>query len=292
MTRERIVEQLREAGLHEESTERLVDHFEQIQTALREEQFGEVGMHVGNFCENLSNILRVESGEEVDQHPDLGTFVNRITSGGFEEELTYELKIMVPHAMRTAYDLRSRRDTVHINLQTPVNYADAALAERLCSWMLAELVREYGSDDDIDQIHELLEELATPIEAVGPLEVLDVDLETRNKHRLGEVLKGLVEIDPSIGQMVWTPGFSDLTTENRVIAALLRQRAGVYRGIVDENDVGVSTSELADIVDCNESTVRNHISLEFITSDSDKGGYLIQEADVEHAVTALQQSSV
>lgn len=290
MTRDILSEQLLDGGLHEESTKRLLDHFEQLQTALRDENYGEVGRHVGNFCENLSNILRVESGVKVDPHPDLGTFVNRITSGGFDEELPYELKIMVPHAMRIAYDLRSRRDTVHINLQTPVNHADAALSERLCAWMLAELVREYGSEEDIDKIHDLLEELATPVEVGGPLEVLDVDLETRNQHRLGAVLQGLAEMDPEKGEMIWTQRFSDLSTRNRVIAALLRQRAGVYRGIVDESDVGVGTSDLADIVACNDSTVRNHTSQEFITNDPDNGGYMIQEADMEHAIATLEKS--
>jgi len=287
MSRSLLAAQLHDEGLHTESVDRLLDHYEQLHAAIRREQYGEVGYHTGHICENISNILRVEAGLEPDEHPEVGDFVNRISSGQFGDSFPYELRIMLPHAMRSAFDFRNRRDAVHVNLETTVNQSDMLVAERLGSWMIAELVRVFGDDSDIDRIHELLEELATPVSG-GPLDELITDIEAENQQILGETLEGLAKLDDTNGHMSWTSKFHALTVEQRVITTLLRQRAAAYLGILSDVEIGLQLEELAEIVDTSAGTVRNYLGHGLISKLEQQDGYHIAEPDIQQAAQTVR----
>lgn len=163
MTIESLRSQLIHEGLDETSVDRLIDHYQKMRFHLGSRNYIEAGAHVGNFCENLANVILSKTPEGVDPHVDVGTFIDNITNSNIDaSDLDYEIRVLIPRAMRVAYDLRNNRDSVHVNLEVPVNHSDTQTAVRLCSWMLTELVRVYADEDDMDEIARLIEEFASP----------------------------------------------------------------------------------------------------------------------------------
>lgn len=156
--------ELVEEGLHEESVDDLIEHYRDMRFHLANEKYVEAGAHVGNFCENLANIIRAETGEGVDPYIEVGAFIDNILNGNFpKNDLDYEVYTTIPRTMRVAYDLRNNRDSVHVNLEVEINHSDTQTAVRLCTWMLAELVRVYSDEDHLDDVAEIIEQLAAPM---------------------------------------------------------------------------------------------------------------------------------
>lgn len=166
MSLEIIRNELISAGLHEESVERLLDHYQDMRFHLGNEDYVEAGAHIGNFCENVANILLEEVGEGAQPHVSVGDVVEKMVNGHFDtEQLSPEIYLTVARMLRAVYDIRNNRDSVHVNLQIPVNQSDTQTAVRISSWILTELLREYGNkhDDDVDDIAAQIEDIASPL---------------------------------------------------------------------------------------------------------------------------------
>lgn len=163
MSYDRVKSDLLAAGLHETSVERLIDSYDQMRRKLSIGEYTEAGAYVGNFCENLINILRDVVGEEVEQDVSVHAFVKKSISNGYEEDVSDWVRVTLPRMAQATYELRSKRDTVHTNLEVPVNHADTQTAVRQCTWVLCELLREFGQEDDIDEIATIIEDLSSPI---------------------------------------------------------------------------------------------------------------------------------
>lgn len=164
MSVEFVRSELVDAGLHEESVNDLIEHYRDMRFHLSNENYVEAGAHVGNFCENLANIIRAETGEGIDPHIGVGNFLQDILNGNLPKNgLDYEIYTTIPRTMRVAYDLRNNRDSVHVNLEVEVNHSDTQTAVRLCTWMLSELVRVYSDSEHRDEVALLIEQLAAPM---------------------------------------------------------------------------------------------------------------------------------
>jgi len=213
-------------GLHEESVSRMVDHYEQMRFHLGIERYIETGTHVGNFCEALVNILRDYVGEAPQNDVQVRAFINRAQSNGYEVELQDEFSTTVPRLLSAAYELRSKRDTVHTNLEIPVSRSDAQTAVRLCTWLLCELLRIFGDRDHHDQIADYIESLATPIvpyidQHEGTRLIMSTDLEVQQ-----EVLVHLYVMGTTVPQdelVEWIPGASPKQVGG-ALGALKQQR--------------------------------------------------------------------
>ena len=156
--------ELLDARLHEESVNDLIQHYRNMRFHLSNENYVEAGAHVGNFCENLANIIRAETGKGIDPHISVGKFVDDILNGNLPKNgLDYEVYTSIPRIIRVAYDLRNNRDSVHVNLEVEVNHSDTQTAVRLCTWMLSELVRVYSDAEHRDDVAQLIEQLAEPM---------------------------------------------------------------------------------------------------------------------------------
>jgi hypothetical protein len=158
-----LEQELVDEGLHEESVARMVDHYEQMRFYLGIGKYPEIGVHVGNFCESLVNVLLDHVGEELENDVSVHGFINRAESDGFDIDLRDELRTTVPRLLQAAYELRSKRNTVHTNLEVPVSHNDAQTAVRLCSWLLCELLYVFGEEEHHDEIAEFIESMATPV---------------------------------------------------------------------------------------------------------------------------------
>lgn len=163
MSIETLKEEFLDAGFHEESTERALEHFQEMRVQLGRGNYVNAGAHVGNFCENVVNILRDQMGEGTESNVEVGTFVDHCTCGNIGNSEPREIRLTIPRMIRAAYELRNARDSVHVNLEVEVNHSDTQAAVRTCSWILAELLRAYGDEDDMDEIADLIEELARPL---------------------------------------------------------------------------------------------------------------------------------
>lgn len=199
MTPEKLQEELISAGLHEESVERMLHHFEKMRFHLSNSSYREAQSHVGTFCENAANIIRVILGQDPLDSLKIGTFVNEVVSDKYGQNAPDEIRLTVPRFIRAAYDVRNDRDSVHMNLRVAVNKADTQAAVRICSWILAEFIRNYGDEDDMDKIAEMIENLADPIvpyvdQYKGVKMVMSTDLD------LGEEI--LVHLLSSTGEAI------------------------------------------------------------------------------------------
>lgn len=181
-----LSDELIAGGLDETLVNRLLQSYTSMRRHLRSEQYEEVGTHVGNFCETVVNICRIEMGEDVQDSVEMQAFVNRCLSDGFPESAPDEIRLTIPRIIRAAYQLRSTRDTVHSNLSIPVNHLDSRTAVQLCTWTLAELLRLFGPEEDIDAIARTIDDLARPMtplidEHNGRRVIMDDSLETEEE---------------------------------------------------------------------------------------------------------------
>lgn len=287
MSLEQVREELLDGGLHKQSVERLLDHYQRMQGRLAEGEYDEAGTHIGNFCENMVNILRDKMGESIQSRPDLGTFVDQCTSDNMGSSEPDSIRVQLARTLRTAYDIRNNRDSVHVNLTVPVNQADTQAGVAMCSWMLAEVLRVYGygdEADDMDQIGELIKELSEPVSDGNPLTKLETSHADFDRREMVAALDGLVQIHK--GEVRPDAAFATLDTSNQVTAFLLGRRAVADLDRVEEP--GVPASQISGYTDVTAERVRQ-ISREtdFIQSDDDTGGYQIPGFRVQEALDRL-----
>lgn len=287
MVFEQVRQELLDGGLHEESVERLLDHYQRMQGRLAESEYDEAGTHIGNFCENMVNILRDQMGESIESRPSVGTFVDHCTSGNIGSCEPDSIRVQLARTLRTAYDIRNNRDSVHVNLTVPVNYADTQAGIAMCSWMLAEILRVYGDGeeaDDMEEIGELIEELAEPVGDRNPLTNLLTSHADFDRSEMADTLDGLVQVYD--GKVRPDTGFTDLSTSDQVAAVLLARRAAVDLNQIEEPSV--ETSQIGEYAGVTDTRIRQVTSqTDFIQNDDDSSGYHIPGFRVQEALDQL-----
>lgn len=163
MTSELIKKQLIDAGLHKDSVERMINHYKDMRFYLSAGKFEEAGLHVGKFCENVGNLILSILGQEIELRPELGKILDKIEEVNNIPNVDTMVRITIPRVLRAIYDIRSKRDSVHVNLQIPVNHVDSNLSVNMCTWILSELIRVYGSPQNMDTAHDLINSLSETI---------------------------------------------------------------------------------------------------------------------------------
>ena len=291
MSLEKVKQELLEGGLHEESVERLLDHYQSMQGRIQEGEYDEAGTHIGNFCENMVNILRDAMSESVEARPNVGTFVDHCTGGNIGTGEPDSIRLQVARVLRAAYDIRNNRDSVHVNLQVPVNHADTQAGIAMCSWMLAEILRVYGDGDETDDMEEigaLIEEISEPVTEGNPLRELETSPDDFDRRAVRDALDGLVQIGG--GEIHPSRGFSQLATaKEKVIVLLVAQRAAVDLGATEQEGLTanwISSSERADVTSTRVRQIINEYS--FIYDGENNGEYHIPGFRVEEALDCLE----
>ncbi len=163
MISEDIIQQLLGAGLDADSVTRMLGHYKDMRFFLGNGRYQEAILHVGKFCENAGNIVLGILGQPLEQSPSLGSILTAIERHQNVASVDSMIRIAVPRFLRAAYEIRSRRDGVHTNLEIPVNHGDANMAVQICSWILAEFIRAYGAPQNLTKARKLIENLAQPI---------------------------------------------------------------------------------------------------------------------------------
>lgn len=150
------------AGLHQQSVDRMLEHYEAMQFHLQAGQYDEIGNDVGNFCENAANVVLSSMREPIRSNISFGQFMDDMENGVLNTSADRGLRLTIPRMLRSAYELRSTRDYVHTDLENPVNHADSQTAVEICSWVLADLIRIHGTPSHMDEIAGMIEDVTSP----------------------------------------------------------------------------------------------------------------------------------
>ncbi|CAI50783.1 uncharacterized protein NP_6006A (plasmid) [Natronomonas pharaonis DSM 2160] len=287
MSVERVREELLAGGLHKESLERLLDHYESMSNRFSEGEFAEAGTHIGNFCENMVNILLDQMGEEVQKRPNVDYFVNKCLSNGIGNDEPDSVRLQIPRVIRAAYDIRNNRDSVHVNLKVPVNRADTQAGIAMCSWMLAEILRVYGNGtDNMGEIAGLIDEISEPADDKNPLEDLAQSPDEFDRQALADQLSGVVQITEGTVHPITGSDYEELSTTGQVIVLLLGHRAAVDISYVE--NAGASVPDLSEETDVSDERVRQIIrDFGFIQAGNASGEYMIPGHRVGEALKQL-----
>lgn len=287
MSLEMVRQELLDGGLHEESVERLLDHYQSMQTRLQEGEYDEAGTHIGNFCENMVNIVLDIMGESVQTRPSVGTFVNECTSGKYGTDEPPSVRIQIPNTVRAAYDIRNNRDSVHVNLQVPVNHADTQAGIAMCSWMLAEILRVYGASsatDNMEDVGALIEELAEPVSDGDPLAELEKTGSEVDRRAVADALSGYIQIRD--GQVRPDRSFTDLESQDQVIVLLLGRWVASDLGHLDSVDAKPSwLGKYTTVTGERDRQIAEE--LDFVEKSDASGGYSIPSYRIGEATDQL-----
>jgi hypothetical protein len=258
-----------------------------MRARLKEGKYDEAGTHIGNFCENMVNILLDQMGEPIASRPSVGTFVDRCTSGNIGTSEHDSVRLQIPRTLRAAYDIRNNRDSVHVNLKIPVNHADTQAGIAMCSWMLAEILRVYGDGaktDNMEDIGGLIDEISNPVTDKNPLQQLVSSQADFNREELLEAVGTNIHIVEESGEVQPGEGFSNLKTKEKLIVLMLGQLAAEDLGYIDK--VGMSSTWFAGLMDVSAARIRQ-LAGDFIFVESGDEGYYIPQYRLSDAINSL-----
>lgn len=124
-----------------------------------------------------------------------------------------------------------------------------------------------------------------------PLQRVVVDKEAINREQLADAIDGVLGVDGDSGKLVPQSGYHELDNKSRFVARLLARRAAVALDIIDEEEVGASSGDLAERMDPSSSTIQNYGSIDFVANDDNHGGYYIPSYSVGLAIQYLSDDS-
>lgn len=124
-----------------------------------------------------------------------------------------------------------------------------------------------------------------------PLQRIVVDKEEINRERLADAIEGVLGVDGDSGELVPQPGYHELDNKSKFVARLLARRAAVALDIIEEEEIGALSGDLAERMDPSSSTIQNYGSLDFVANDDEHGGYYIPSHSVEIAIEFLRDDS-
>lgn len=260
MTTDEIDELLIDAGLQEGAVNKLLNQYEEMQSRFKREKYAEIGINIGHFCEAIVHILRVE----IDSEPKSETvreFTQECFRGNFAEDYSEAVNQHIPNMLNTAYDIRSNRDAAHMNLETPVNRADARLGIALCSSMLIEIIREFvaeGDREDINKISKIIEKISDTTEE-DPLDTIISSKYEFDEAKLADELNERITIVKEEEEVEPGPEFFELGDRNQVVALALGRLAAYNREIVNKSEIAKTKSWFADKAGSSQSNCSNYL---------------------------------
>ena len=159
--------------LPSELVEELLNEFGLLRRRFLLRDWGPSELNGGRFAEA---VLRVLEWMMDGSYTALGKQLDRLD---IIKRITNDVSIPEGHRfhLRRAADLlldvRNKRDVGHLGADIDVNRMDSELVLRLCSWILAEMVREFGGTDP-EAAQNLIDKIS--IETVPWIEEVDGDL--------------------------------------------------------------------------------------------------------------------
>lgn len=139
--------------------ENMINHYEKMRFEYVNNDYEALGLHGGKFCENAANLILSLLGETPEKNPQLGKILDKIEKIQSQtNDINPMIKITIPRMLRAAYELRSKRNTVHVSDEIDPNRMDGTNLVNLCSWVFAELIRNYYTGD-MSKASEIIERI-------------------------------------------------------------------------------------------------------------------------------------
>lgn len=133
-------------NLHKESVEEMIRHYTDMRFYHTIGKSEEVGLHGGKFCEHAANLVLFVLDEQIIDNPEIEKILQQIDKSQ-NISIDQMIRVTIPRMIRAAYEIRNKRDTVHVNRKIKVNDVDARAILSICGWILAEFIRAYGTKD-------------------------------------------------------------------------------------------------------------------------------------------------
>lgn len=276
--------------LREDGVDKLINEYSQMRRRFQEEEYAEVGISVGRFCEAMVSILDYKFTSKLDDKS-VREFAQASINDEIGESYPPAINQHIPNMLHTAYDIRSNRDSAHVNFDTAVNRTDARVGTALCASMLVELTHEFIDEDkieDVDDIVAVLDQLADPIEQ-SPLDSLVASKYDFDHEEVANLLDGLIIIVDEDNEVEPGLGFFDLNVKEQVTALALGRLAAYKRDIVYQ--IGAKENWYTDRVDAIGSVDTKLEESEFIRCDFSDGGYHIPGYQVKNAIEVLSEAN-
>lgn len=281
----KIREWLIGAGLRKKAVDSLLEERKKMRTHFQQEEYLEVGVNVGRFCEAVVQILQLKINSEL-TNESVRDFAKRFRHSGSAEDYSTAINQHIPNMLHTAYDIRSNRDAAHLNLETPINRANAVLGIALCSSMLIELIREFVAEqevDDIDEIANVINQLSTSVEE-NPLRSLVISRYEFDRELVLEALKTRVVIEEETNEVKPGHSFSELEVTQQIIALALGRLSAYDLNYIEE--VGGSVAWFSVTCTYEGDQVKQELR-NYDLMENDSGGYYLPGYNVKEAANRL-----
>lgn len=148
---EELIKALTNNGrLDKENLEKALSEYDKMRIEYSSNDFEAAALHGGKFCEYIGNLLLILFGTTSKDRPELGSILNEIeklANNQNNQNLDVSIRLTIPRMLRAAYELRSRRNFLHVNNDININLVDSSTLLELCSWILAEIIRLYYTGD-------------------------------------------------------------------------------------------------------------------------------------------------
>jgi hypothetical protein len=286
-TTEDVPEMLIDAGLRESAVERLADEYAKMRRRFQQEEYEEVGAHVGRFCEAVVHVLSIELGETLDDEVQVSQFAHDLRKDigtGEPDSVQYILS----EALLMAYKIRSHRDTVHLDLQKPVSRSDTRVGIATCSWIFAELIHVYGDADDDsrrEKVGSVISDISEPTDG-QPLRRLEVSKYEFDEEKVADALSGYVRFVREDEDVQPDSDFSGLGRKSQIVSLLLGKLSGYKIGYY--SSIGAKKNWIGKRYGYKQSKVTDNASkLDFVFRDTSENGYHIPGYRVDEAVDYL-----
>lgn len=138
----------------------------------------------GRFCEAVFRLMQQTAFSRFDRlgkQLDTQRLIRDLEAATGKPD---SIRLHIPRALRVVYDVRSKRDAVHLADGIDPSLQDATMVVSMLDWVMAELVRLYH-DVEPDEAQQMVESLVTRSVPVvqdfdGFLKVLRPDLSARD----------------------------------------------------------------------------------------------------------------
>lgn len=128
----------------------LIDRFNEIQKNFRSNHYEPSELNAAKFCEVVLRVLQWHANAgggylPVDKH--VRNFSQSCSVFEGNTDLDDSVRFHIPSLMKSVHGIRNKRGVGHIHSTINPNHMDAVLVERVCAWIMSELIRIFDATD-------------------------------------------------------------------------------------------------------------------------------------------------
>lgn len=139
----------------------LLKEYSDLMNAFYEHRWRSAELSGGRFCEIVYSILKGKATGSFSNSPSKpANLCQACRDLEREMSLPRGLRVLVPRMLVALYEIRNNRDVGHVGANVSPDAMDSQIVIEMCSWILAELVREFhqsttkDAKDLVEQISE------------------------------------------------------------------------------------------------------------------------------------------